>query len=271
MKTTTLMPESRNLDYAAVWETLVQQISDYAENAWAEWYVMGVSGGVDSSLVSTLCAETGKPLHVLSMPIHQNPEELDRATEHIEWLQNKYKNVTSDIIDLTWIYDVSNATLKDGPDEAANRIAYANLRSRIRMIALYDVANKNNLLVAGTGNLIEDFWIGFFTKFGDGWVDVSIIWELYKSEVRALLAFFEGKPNLVNAIATDGLHEDGATDEDQIGANYDELEWALQKYDLWKRAEHYEWRAKKVMEIYTSRHEWNAHKMDMPPVFKIAV
>jgi len=189
--------------------------------------------------------------------------------KHIEWLQKHYSNVTSDIIDLTGAYEALKWSLEQWDDAYRNKIADANLRSRLRANVLYDVANRANLLVAGTGNLVEDYGVGFFTKFGDGAVDVSPIWELYKHEVRELADHLWVNQEVVTAIATDGLHTDGATDEDQIGANYDELEWALQQYDHWYRAKDYEGRAKEVMEIYTVRHEWNAHKMEMPPVFRI--
>ena len=269
MKTMTLQAQSRNLDYAAVWVTLTAQLQDYANNAQSNGYVIWVSGGVDSGLVSTLCAESEKVLKVLSMPIHQDPDELDRASEHIKWLEEKYSNVVSDIIDLTWAYEALRWSLSEWTDEYKNKIADANLRSRLRANVLYDVANRENLLVAGTWNLVEDYGIGFFTKFGDGAVDISPIWELYKHEVRALADSLGVPQSVVTAVATDGLHTDWATDEDQIGANYDELEWALQQYDLWKRSHDYEWRAKEVMDIYTGRHEWNVHKMEIPPVFTI--
>ncbi len=270
MKTTTLQAERRNLDYDQVQKNLTWQLKGYIENETnADWYVIWVSGWVDSGLVSTLCAETNKILRVLSMPIHQKPEELDRASEHIEWLQEHYANVTSDIIDLTGAYEALRWSLAEWTDEYKNKIADANLRSRLRANVLYDVANRNNLLVAGTWNLVEDYWVGFFTKFGDGAVDVSPIWELYKHEVRELADHLWVNQEVVTAIATDGLHTDWATDEDQIGANYDELERALQQYDHWFRENNYEGRAAEVMKIYTQRHEANAHKMDMPPVFSI--
>ncbi len=269
MKTTILTPKRRNLDYDQVQKNLTDQLSAYADNFNSDWYVVWVSGWVDSGLSSTLCAESGKILKVLSMPIHQNPEEIDRAGAHIDWLQKHYANVTSDIIDLTWPYEALRNCLQRGDDAYKNKIADANLRSRLRANVLYDTANKSNLLVAGTWNLIEDYGIWFFTKFGDGAVDISPIGELYKHEVRELADHLWVNQDVVQAIATDGLHTDWATDEDQIWANYDELEWALQQYDYWFRAKDYEWRPKEVMEIYSTRHEWNAHKMTMPPIFDI--
>lgn len=137
------------------------------------------------------------------------------------------------------------------------------------MVSLYAMAGIFGLLVVGTGNKVEDYGIGFFTKYGDGGVDVSPIGELYKTEVRELGRQMGILESLTEAIPTDGLHADGSTDEDQIGATYDELEWAMPEYESGKRVEDFSGRARQVMEIYSARHTVNAHKMAMPPVFSI--
>lgn len=137
------------------------------------------------------------------------------------------------------------------------------------MVSLYAMAGIFGLLVVGTGNKVEDYGIGFFTKYGDGGVDVSPIGELYKTEVRELGRQMGILASLTEAIPTDGLHADGSTDEDQIGTTYDELEWAMPEYESGKRVEDFSGRARQVMEIYSARHTVNAHKMAMPPVFSI--
>lgn len=264
---------SRNLDYVQVEQALVSQLRDYCNNARQRGYIIGISGGVDSAVTSTLCAKTGLPLYVVEMPIHQGEDEVNRAQEHIAWLKANYPNVVEWREDLTQVFDLMAskiahvaATLDSAGD---TRLSLANTRSRLRMVSLYSIAPLFQLLVAGTGNKVEDYGIGFFTKYGDGGVDVSPIGELYKSEVRELGRSMWVLPNLTEAIPTDGLHTDGATDEDQIGATYGELEWAMPVYDSGKRVADFSGRAREVMDIYTRRHEINAHKMNMPPVFAV--
>ncbi len=270
-----LQMESRNLDYAKVESALVEQLRNYCLSAWQKWYIIGVSGGVDSAVTSTLCAKTGLPLYVVEMPIHQRESEVNRAQAHIAWLKSNFSNVIEWREDLTGVFDLMAekitqvaSTLEWAGD---TRLALANTRSRLRMVSLYAMAGTFGLLVAGTGNKVEDYGIGFFTKNGDGWVDVSPIGELYKSEVRWLSRHQGHSAEISEAIATDGLHTDGATDEDQIGASYQELEWAMPQYDAGNRVSDFSGRAREVMDIYTTRHEVNAHKMSMPPVFQIPV
>lgn len=252
-----------------------------------------MSGGVDSAVVSTLAAKTGLPLYVVEMPIHQREEEVSRSSEHIAWLQENYPNVVAWKEDLGDVFDLMQAKIErvasvlGAPN--GTKLALANTRSRQRMEWLYAMAGSLGLLVAGTGNRVEDYGIGFFTKYGDGGVDVSPIGELYKSEVRALGRHMGVRPSLTEAVPTDGLHTDGATDEDQIGATYDELEWAMVEHDELAsvRASNFvstdaptslEWakrtfsgRAAEVMSTYLGRHYQNAHKMAMPPVFALPV
>jgi len=262
------MPE-RDLNYEKIWEDMTKWLNQKAENAWINWLTVGVSGWVDSAVVSTIAAMTGKAVKVLELPIHQRKNEVSRAEEHINWLMEKYSNVTKQIINLTDIYDAMVELQPEWINDDAEYLADVNLRSRLRASQLYSTANRNNALVVGTWNKVEDYGIWFFTKYWDWAVDVSPIWELYKSEVYKLAKQLWINKNILEARPTDWLHLNGATDEDQIWASYDELEWAMVEYDTWKRIEDFKWRKKEVMKIYSKRHEQNSHKMEMPPVFKI--
>ncbi len=265
----TLQMPDRNLDYDKNAQQMSKWLWDSVENAGVEWLVMWVSGWVDSAVVSTLSAMSWKALTVLELPIHQNSDEVSRAREHIEWLQENFSNVSSQIVDLTDAYESMLASQYDWTSEDNEYLANVNLRSRLRAAQLYSTGNRKNSLVVWTGNKVEDYWIWFFTKYWDWAVDLSPIGELYKSEVYKLWAQLWINSDILEARPTDWLHPNGATDEDQIWSTYDELEWAMVEYDKWKRIKDFEWRAQEVMEIYSKRHEENAHKMVMPPVFKI--
>lgn len=232
-------------------------------------FVVGVSGGIDSAVTSTLCAETGAPVIVLNMPIHQNPNHVSRSDEHITWLKNHYGNVSSHTVDLSETFDVMCGCL---PDQALGGFSLANTRSRLRMVALYAFANSNGYLVGGTGNKVEDYGVGFFTKYGDGGVDLSPIADLLKSEVYDLSQNLGIVESIQEAVPNDGLWDDGRSDEDQIGATYDELEWALNFYDQhkggWPSATMSD-RQKEVMNIYLERHIGNSHKLNAPPVCEV--
>ena len=197
----------------------------YNKSSKTNGFIIGISGGIDSAVTSTLLAQTNLPLLCLEMPIHQQSSQVSRGKKHIKWLEKKYENVSSLEIDLTDIFEsfkkISNTENQD------TNLALANTRSRLRMTTLYYNAQINNYLVAGTGNKVEDFGIGFYTKYGDGGVDISPIADLLKSEV-----FHLGKElGIINEILiappTDGLWDNNQTDEEQIGATYDELEWAM--------------------------------------------
>ena len=241
---------------------IVNWLTHYSNNSKTEGFVIGISGGIDSALTSTLCALTGKKVICLNMPIRQHATEYDRGSEHIRWLKKNYANVSSAEVNLASIFEemekIYDTTIQDF-------LTMANTRARLRMTTLYAYAGHHKLLVAGTGNKIEDFGIGFFTKYGDGGVDVSPIADLMKSQVYKLAAKVGVIDDILNARPTDGLFADCRTDEDQIGASYDELEWAMlyienkEKYDLSERQ-------KVVMEIYECRHKVNKHKMDPIPV-----
>jgi len=266
------------LNYNAVAEGISEWLKDYAQKSGQKGFTLGVSGGVDSGVVSTLCAKTGLPVLILEMPIHQGTAEVDRAKNHIAWLKENYSNVSSQEINLTSSYDILYDTLNQTEPafgELVNKNVFdfsmANTRSRLRMMTLYQFAGMHKLLVAGTGNKVEDFGIGFYTKYGDGGVDVSPIADLMKSEVYALGAELGVGNDILTAAPTDGLHSDGRTDEDQIGATYDELEWAMYHIDKTEGGitlfDGITERQKEVIKIYSRFHDSNKHKMDSIPVY----
>ncbi|MDD3793517.1 MAG: NAD(+) synthase [Candidatus Gracilibacteria bacterium] len=260
---------NRNLNYKEVSEKLVGQLKEYLKESGQKGFVVGVSGGIDSALVSTLCAMTGEKVTVMDLPIHQKNDEVNRANNHMNWLQQNFSNIERYSIDLTETFETFKKALPEISDETARYIAYVNSRSRLRAVTLYAIGNEKNAIVAGTGNKVEDYGIGFFTKYGDGAVDISPIGNLYKSEVYEMARFLGVNQEILDARPTDGLHPNGATDEDQIGCSYDELEWAMVQYDEGKRSNNFSGREKEVMEIYSKRHEINAHKMEMPKIFEI--
>ena len=245
-------------------------------------FVVGVSGGVDSGLVSTLAARTGLETRLLIMPIHQAKDQDDRALNHCRSLAEIYSNVTWKIMNLTEVRDEFVNTIGE---EDVKPLVDANLRSRIRMCALYATANSYGCMVAGTGNLIEDMGISFFTKGGDGMVDISPIGKLNKTQVRALARHLRVSDEITNAIPTDGLWEDGRSDEDQIGCSYESLEKCMEFCELFGIDTHQDYLNMSVkmvrcetfhnklallnedaLAIYLKRHEEGTHKMQMPPV-----
>jgi NAD+ synthase len=253
-------------------DIIINWLKDYSLTSKTQGFVIGVSGGIDSAVVSTLCAMTGFPVMVLSMPIRQNVVEYQRAVKHIEWLKRNFDNIASAEVSLTNSFNALEGSFPTSIQE--NHLAMANTRSRLRMIALYAYATQLKMLVVGTGNKVEDFGVGFFTKYGDGGVDISPIGDLMKSEVYALGFELGIIDSIQQARPTDGLWADGRTDEDQIGATYDELEWAMNY--LSKRdgigmieIEIPTERQKEVLEIYNRFHTANKHKMVEIPVCKI--
>jgi NAD+ synthase len=253
------------MQHQKIIQLIVDWLKSYSENSKTNGFVVGVSGGIDSALTSTLCALTGKPVLVLNMPILQQSAQHKRAKEHIEWLKQNFSNVTGEEIDLT---DTFKAMSKDLPASIQDDLTMANLRSRLRMITLYAFAGNKKLLVAGTGNKIEDFGIGFFTKYGDGGVDLSPIADLTKSEVFALAKHLNIVESIQTARPTDGLWDDDRSDEDQIGATYPELEWAM-NYVNTNSTEPLSARQKEVLNIYTHLNTINQHKMNPIPVCSI--
>ena len=242
---------------------IVNWLSDYAKKSGTNGFVIGISGGIDSALTSTLCALTGKPVIVISMPIRQQAGEFDRGAEHIAWLKQMYPNVQSELVHLT---DVFQKIESDFPASIQDFLTMANTRARLRMLTLYAFAGHHKMLVAGTGNKIEDFGVGFFTKYGDGGVDISPIADLMKSQVFALAKRLQIVESILNAKPTDGLFADGRSDEDQLGATYDELEWAMTALENGIEVTSFTERQKQVMDIYLSRNRANKHKMEAIPV-----
>jgi len=243
-------------------EHIVNWLNDYANNANIKGFVIGVSGGIDSAVTSTLCALTGKKIIVLNMPILQPPSQFDRSNEHIAWLKANFEDVESHTTDLTKTFEqISN----DLPEGIQDFLTMANVRARLRMTTLYAYAGHNGFLVAGTGNKVEDFGVGFFTKYGDGGVDISPIADLTKTEVFELAKELDVINSIQVAKPTDGLWDDDRSDEEQIGASYPELEWAMDYIEN-KSTESLSTRQEEVMEIYTRLNRANRHKMEPIPV-----
>jgi NAD+ synthase len=245
---------------------IVNWLKTYAENAKVNGFVIGISGGVDSAVTSTLCAQTGLKVLCVEMPIHQSPSHVSRGREHIEQLKQRFPNVSSTEADLTDVFETFKKAVPDDSDTAKVNLALANTRARLRMTTLYYFAGIHGLLVAGTGNKVEDFGVGFYTKYGDGGVDLSPIADLMKSEVYLLGSYLKIPESILKASPTDGLFGDDRTDEDQLGASYDELEWAMLENEAGKSAEDFSGREKIVFEIYKRLNTINQHKMLAIPV-----
>ncbi len=249
------------MNYSKVKDHIVSWLSDYIEKAFSKGFIVGISGGVDSALTSTLCALTGKKVILLSMPIRQTKAEFDRANEHIKNLENRFDNVSSIETNLTETFTQFEKTIPS--DVVQNHLSMANSRSRLRMMTLYAIGQANGCLVAGTGNKVEDFGVGFYTKYGDGGVDLSPIADLMKTQVWDLAKEVGVVDSIITAKPTDGLFEDERSDEDQIGASYPELEWAMEfNGDVSYLSE----REKEVLDIYTKLNRANQHKMNPIPV-----
>ncbi|MEZ4858593.1 MAG: NAD(+) synthase [Flavobacteriaceae bacterium] len=248
---------------------IVNWLKEYAIQAKMEGFVVGVSGGIDSAVTSTLCAMTGMRTLCVEMPIHQAPSQVTRAQNHILFLKKQFANVTQVDVNLTPVFDSLLNTLPAVDDEASRFLSLANTRARLRMTVLYYFAGLHKYLVAGTGNKVEDFGVGFFTKYGDGGVDLSPIADLMKSEVYTIARFLKVNQDIISAAPTDGLWGDDRTDEDQIGATYDELEWAMKMVAENKSVHDFVGRHKEVLEIYLKLNKANLHKMNPIPVCKI--
>ena len=248
---------------------IVHWLDNYLTQSKLEGFVVGVSGGIDSALSSTLCALTGKPTLCLEMPIQQASDQVSRAEVHNKWLKNTFSNVTVKRVDLNKVFSAFQQLEITSNEAPINQLALANSRSRLRMTTLYYYAGVNRALVAGTGNKVEDFGVGFYTKYGDGGVDVSPIADLMKTEVRALARHLGVDESIVNAAPTDGLWDDGRTDEDQLGATYEELEWAMEQQQSDKQPNDFEGREKEVFEVFLRHHNANKHKMLPIPVCEI--
>ncbi|SLM28128.1 NAD+ synthetase [Desulfamplus magnetovallimortis] len=241
-------------------------LSDYCREAGLKGFVVGVSGGIDSAVTSTLCARTGLDVILLNMPIYQAPEQISLASAHIDRLVESFGNVRGETIDLTPVFQQMEKSL---PSKIQDALTMANTRSRLRMVTLYAQATHHRMLVAGTGNRVEDFGVGFYTKYGDGGVDISPIADLMKTEVFAMGRYLGIHEDILNAPPTDGLWEDGRTDESQIGATYPELEWAMCFEEAPKDMSLLSIPQQKVLAIYRKFNRMNRHKMEPIPVCKI--
>lgn len=246
---------------------IVDWLREYAEKAKMKGFVIGVSGGIDSAVTSTLCAKTGLKLLVLEMPIHQADSQVSRASRHIEWLQQNFEGVKRIPVDLTPVFNSLIDELPPVENEEKRFMSLANTRARLRMTTLYYFAALDSLLVAGTGNKVEDFGVGFYTKYGDGGVDLSPIADLLKTEVYEIARFLKINDEILNAAPTDGLWGDDRTDEDQIGASYPELEWAMRMQEEGKSV--FTGREKKVFDIFRKFNTANRHKMIPIPICEI--
>ena len=250
-------------------DKIVSWLKDYATKAGVKGYVIGVSGGVDSGVVSTLCAMTGLDLLMLEMPIRQKEDQVNRAWEHMNHITKRFPNAKAMSVNLTPAFEELYKTFDVKDDEfPSEKLAFANTRSRLRMLTLYYYGQINSLLVCGTGNKVEDFGIGFYTKYGDGGVDVSPIADLYKTEVYELARALNLVESIQNAIPTDGLWDVERTDEQQIGATYPELE-KIQKEWGTKTEEDYSGRDLEVFKIFKRMNRAAQHKINPIPVCDI--
>jgi len=245
---------------------IVKWLKDYALNANVNGFVVGISGGIDSAVTSTLCAKTGLDVLCLEMPIHQAKSHVSRAQEHILQLKNNFKNVSDMQADLTPVFEEFKTEVLLEGNQAIVDMALANTRARLRMTTLYYYAGLKKLLVAGTGNKVEDFGVGFYTKYGDGGVDLSPIADLLKSEVYELASILNILESIMNAAPSDGLFGDTRSDEDQIGASYPELEWAMKMVEENKSESDFNGREKEVFKIYKRFNSANKHKMNPIPI-----
>ena len=244
---------------------IVNELNTYCDNAGLKGFVVGVSGGIDSAVTSTLSARTGKPVMAINMPILQAKTQDSLSSRHIAWLEKDFPNVQGHRVDLTAAFQALSQTL---PGDIQDALSMANTRSRVRMLTLYAFATHHRFLVVGTGNKVEDFGVGFFTKYGDGGVDISPIADLLKSEVFHLGKALGVIEDIIQAPPTDGLWEDNRTDESQIGASYAELEWAMTA-EADENTSNFTERQKEVLSIYRRFNAQNKHKMDPIPVIKI--
>jgi NAD+ synthase len=241
-------------NYSELETRIVSWLKDYAEQFNIKAFVIGVSGGIDSAVSSTLAAKTGLPVYALGMPIHQKEEQETLSDAHLEWLESNFSNVVVQKFDLSKVFNTFEFTMREF---GADKHALANSRSRLRMVTLYQVATTVGGLVVGTGNKVEDYGVGFYTKYGDGGVDIAPIADLYKTEVWELGKHFGVDERIINAAPTDGLWDDGRTDEDQLGASYVQLEEAME-YGTGPGVE--------VLQKFNSQ---NKHKMEPIPTFKL--
>lgn len=243
-------------------DRIKEWIKDYANKNNIEQLVVGVSGGIDSAVTSTICALTGIPTYCLVMPIRQKQEQTDLGIDHCLWLGEHYMNASWEMIDLTKVFE----TFEDLFLAPKNELALANSRARLRMMTLYQKAQTFGGIVVGAGNKVEDFGVGFYTKYGDGGVDISPIADLTKSEVWKLGADLGIDKRIIDAEPTDGLWEDGREDKDQLnGLTYKDLEWCMENIDA--PIDNMTEQEIDNIELYKIIRSKNLHKMQPIPVF----
>lgn len=262
-------------------EYIVNWMTTYVETAGLKGFAIGVSGGIDSAVTSTLCARTKKKVLAINIPILQARDQVSRSSDHIAWLTKTHDNVMGIDMELTPVFKQIQTSF---PGEIQDNLTMANTRARLRMLTLYAFASHHKMLVAGTGNKVEDFGVGFYTKYGDGGVDVSPIADLMKSQIYTIGEWLGISQDILRAPPTDGLWEDDRSDESQIGASYAELEWAMtrelshpardlkmeknpdaRKLDEKKLDE----RKREVLSIYRKLNAAGKHKMEPIPVCRI--
>ena len=246
---------NRIKDYDRLAFDIDRWLKDYYYMHSIKAFVVGVSGGIDSAVVSTLCAKTELPTYVLTMPLHSKEGNTKLSDAHAKALMKKYSNVRVVNVDLSDTYE--SLLFNIDQDFVNNKLANANTKSRLRMVTLYQVAGSVGGIVVGTGNKVEDYGIGFYTKYGDGGVDIAPIADLYKTEVRELGGHLGVMNEILDAPPTDGLWDDGRSDEDQIGATYSELEEAMENG------------TGKAVDILYKFNSKNKHKMQPIPTFKL--
>ena len=264
------------MNYSALAQQISNWLKEYLGQGGLRCFVVGVSGGIDSAVASSLAAQTGVKTYVLNLPVHSKAEYTRLSDLHCRKLCERFANVEPMKLDLTAAYDAFMQIVEPacgegqkagGPDAsdslASQKLAAANSKARLRMLTLYYLAGKHNGLVVGTGNKVEDFGVGFFTKYGDGGVDISPIADLTKTQVRALGGALEVAPEIIAAPPTDGLWEDQRSDEQQLGASYEELEWAMEEPEPTTERE------REVLELYRGFYRKNLHKMQAIPVFRL--
>lgn len=250
---------------------IVDWLKEYATNAGVNGFVLGISGGVDSAVVSALCARTGLRTLCVEMPIHQPQNQVSRGQNHIMALKEQFANVTNILVELSPVFEQFKSTLPLVEESSSLQLSLANTRARLRMTTLYYFAGLHGYLVAGTGNKVEDFGVGFFTKYGDGGVDLSPIADLLKSEVYEIAAFLKINSEILEAAPTDGLFSHSPSDEEQLGASYDELEWAMKIFEKEVDPLQFSGRQLEVLKIYNRLNSANQHKMKPIPVCEIPV
>ena len=252
------------IDWSELADDITAWIANYAESNGISTLVIGVSGGIDSAVTSTLSAKTGLTTIVLNMPIHQDRKQNELSNKHISWLESNFDNVEGRLVDLTGTYDSFTEEMNE---HDLSSLSLANSRARLRMTTLYAIAGSTGGIVVGTGNKVEDFGVGFFTKYGDGGVDISPIADLMKSEVYEIAKALDIVEEIQQAAPTDGLWDDGRTDEEQIGATYAELEWAMRHEE--NPSEDLTERQHRILEIYRRFNKANSHKMNPIPIFEM--